>query len=293
MLDLLPDDELWDLLRRAAAMLPLTDVARLQGCNSRFRQVLHARDVATQRLQQQPWAASITSLQQVAVWEGIERIEGNRVTYEGASVEVRESSHPTVEAFGRLLQRFPSIRLQIHAHTGRNAPPTFAPRFTRDRAEEVSEMLVRLYSIPRHRMTARGWGKAVAVHNNWPAGRDSARAELFVEVDGLTLPPLPAHYEGVDAATPDESDNEEDGGGLQGMSAAHLQLLVQMLQANQGHGGASAGPFHDDASDDDDEEEDMDSEEGGEDEDGEFVDLGPGDDEEDSARSEVEVEESG
>ena len=53
-----------------------------------------------------------------------------------------------------------------------------------------------------------------------------------MEIGGLLLPPMPAHYDGVVAISPEESDDDE-AESMIGMSSAHLQLLVQMLQSGQ------------------------------------------------------------
>ena len=236
----LPDDECWSFLLKTCESLSLAEIEALRSTDHRVRSLLRPSELATRLLPLQPWAAQVTGLQTVAVWRELENIERpgaapHRVTFEGASCEVRDESLPIVAAFGRLLQRFPTARLQIHAHTGRHAPPTYAPKFTRERAAEVAEILRRMHGISPARLRPRGWGKSVAIAARWPAGRESARGEMFVEIDGLLLPPLAAHYEGVDAATPDDSDEEEHEPGL---SHAHLQLLVQMLQNGQlqGHG---------------------------------------------------------
>eukprot|EP00966_Prymnesium_polylepis_P148255 3424787-Prymnesium_polylepis.1 len=86
---------------------------------------------------------------------------------------------PILDAVGRLLVRFPSAGLQIHAHTGPNAPATYAPLFTRERAQMVACRLKLDHRIASERLTTRGWGKAVCLHARWPAGRESARGELF------------------------------------------------------------------------------------------------------------------
>jgi outer membrane protein OmpA-like peptidoglycan-associated protein len=227
LFDKLPDELLDELLLTAATTLSLQDVAALQGCDSRTHHALQPRAVAVRRIEDQPWAARVSSLGQLAVWEELDRFETHRVTFAGASSDVREESLPVVAAFASLARRFPLARVQIHAHTGRHAPPTYAPTFTRERADEVASLL-RDEGVAAERITARGWGKAVALARNWPAGRESARGELFVDYGGLLLPPWPAHYEGVETATPDE---DEVGHGL--MSAAHLQMLVQLMNGGQ------------------------------------------------------------
>ena len=220
----LPDDLVWELLLSIARQAPLSDVAALGACCQRTHAVLQPSEVATQRVPLQPWASQVSALEQLAVWEVLAAMTCHHVTFEGASTDLRDESAEVVDAFGRLLKRFPRARLQVHAHTGRHAPPLYAPRFTRDRAEEVANALLRAHGVERHRVETRGWGKAVAIAADWPPGRDSARGELFVEVGGgLLLPPLPRHYDGVDPELPRHFQPDPD---------PEMPLLMQlMLQA--------------------------------------------------------------
>ena len=221
------------------------------------------------RLAQQPWATQVRTFEQLAIWDELVAMTSHRVTFEGASTELRNESLEVVDAFGRLLKRFPGTRVHVHAHTGAYAPPLYAPRFTRERAAEVAEMLVR-HGIDRNRITAQGWGKAVAVAADWPPGRDSARGELFVEVDGdplLLLPPLPHHYAGVAVddprSYPDHFEGVEgiDGSAFDDSDPAGAMPLLMQLMLQQG--GLPESSDDDDDDDDDDVDDDDDEDENG------------------------------
>ena len=245
LFDALPDDLSWECLLKAAETLAMEDVAALQRCSHRFCEVLQPTVIATRRLPGS-LAIRISSLAQLAAWDIISRMKRHAVTYEGASSDVREDSLPVISAFASVLKRFPEARLQIHAHTGRNAPPLYAPGFTRDRADEVAGILLVEHGISSERITARGWGKAVALAAGWPAGRQSARGELFIDIGGLLLPPWPSYYDGVDSASTPMVEAHD---GMLGMSAEHVQMLLQMLQGGHLQMAGEAGPGADDVGD--------------------------------------------
>lgn len=222
MFSMLPDDLLWDFLLHISTAAAITDVAHLSCADKQMHAVLQPAAVARHRLPTVPWRDKVTTLEQLAVWEALEAIACHRVTFEGAATEIRDESQPVVAAYANLLGRFPSLKLSIHAHVGRHAPPSFALSFTRERAEEVASRLEYDHGIEPERISSRGWGKAVALHAGWPAGRESARGELFVECHGLLLPPLPSHYHGVE---PDQAEE--------------ARMLALLLQDMDDHGGTS------------------------------------------------------
>ena len=88
------------------------------------------------------------------------------------------------------------MTLAIEAHVGRNCPPSFAPLFTEERGKAVVEYLSE-QGVSIDRLSSRGWGKAIAVAASWQPGIESARAELYFTLDGLTMPPRPPVYDAV------------------------------------------------------------------------------------------------
>lgn len=83
-----------------------------------------------------------------------------------------------------------------------------APGFTRERARAVQEEL-EACGVEEARVSITGWGKKVAAAAGWHPGKESARAELFFSVDGVTFPPRPRAYSS--AGVPPIDGAESDG----------------------------------------------------------------------------------
>eukprot|EP00966_Prymnesium_polylepis_P274880 6351251-Prymnesium_polylepis.2 len=78
-LSLLPDDLLWDFALSYAAVLLLADVAQFAATCGRVREILRPVVVAVRRLPDCRWAADVTRLEQLAVWESIQKLESLRI----------------------------------------------------------------------------------------------------------------------------------------------------------------------------------------------------------------------
>jgi hypothetical protein len=76
---------------------------------------------------------------------------------------------------------------------GVRAPDALAAEFTRERARAVRDKLMEC-GVSKERILAMGWGKQVAAALRWKPGLESAVAELFVQCDGLSFPPLREVY---------------------------------------------------------------------------------------------------
>ena len=137
--------------------------------------------------------------------------EGNvKIIFMGADTAIRPGSLARLDDIARLLQQHVGrLTVSIEAHTGRNAPPSFAPHFTRARATVIMLRLLAEGVSQAQIETANGWGKDVAIAAGWQPGIESAHAELYFTIDGLTMPPRPSYYDGRTPPTGEyESDSE-------------------------------------------------------------------------------------
>ena len=143
-----------DLVLDIAGFLPPAVYAQLRCVSRHLRGLLDATPGFLARRRGAP--PDVVSLEQLAVHEFVRAIlslQGNRLTFEGASTELRAGQKGMLAHYATLLRRFPRVRLHIDAHTGPNAPPTFAPSFTRERAETVvCELLALDASVRRERL---------------------------------------------------------------------------------------------------------------------------------------------
>lgn len=200
-----------------------TDLARLASTCTHLRQ--HCSDHALLgRLGAERGEPCVASLEQLAVLEALRNVGlPIRIVFMGADTEIRPGSLARLDDLALLMLQHRRLTLSIEAHTGRNAPPAFAPAFTRARAERVSKRLRRSH-VPQARISAcRGWGSDIAIAAGWQPGIESARAELFFTLDNLTLPPRPSYYDGRTAPTsPDEGDELIYGSDDDSMSASSI-----------------------------------------------------------------------
>ena len=118
-----------------------------------------------------------------------------RVTFLGADTEIRSTSLTRLTDVAAIMVRHPRLLLEIEAHTGRNAPPAYAPHFTSQRGRAVALHLASL-GVCLERCFHRGWGKDIAIAAGWQQGLESARAELYFSLDGLLMPRRPHVYDG-------------------------------------------------------------------------------------------------
>ena len=165
----------------------------------------------------------LASLSQLAVHEALTNIGTNRLVFEGADVRLRAGSLARCDEFASLMLRHSALTVSVEAHTGRNAPEFYAPSFTAVRAGRIANKLAAA-GVDPDRISARGWGKVIAIAANWQPGIESARAELFFRLppaagattEGLELPPRPAYYAGKEPPEPDDdfdnflSDEDSD-----------------------------------------------------------------------------------
>ena len=213
----------------------------------------------------------IASLEQLAVLEAYGNLGTTRVVFLGADTGIRPGSLARLEEFAQLMRRHPRLNVTIEAHTGRNAPPTFAPAFTRMRARRVGQHLLS-NGVPSGRIKAvNGWGKSIAIAAGWQPGVESARAELYFTLDGLTFPERPSYYDGLappvgellsdeedasemsaddDSDSYEDSDSEVEADEMQGEMQGEMQAEGEQMSDATGNDEAveNGGTDHDGAS---------------------------------------------
>ena len=194
-----------DMVVKIATALTPAAYARLRGSCGAMRQLLTPAHLIHERGAPE----AIKTLEALALLEAVSAIGGNQVTFEGAITQLKPGFGGRLAAYAALLKRFGRAHLHIDAHTGRNAPSTYAPSFTRDRARTVRQELEER-GVHRARVTCTGWGKIVAVHAGWPVGQESARGELYVEQDRVFYPARPAYYASVADICPPASSASDD-----------------------------------------------------------------------------------
>ena len=194
-----------DLVVKIATALSPAAYARLRGSCGAMLQLLTPAHL----IQERGAPETIKTLEALALLEAVSAIGGNQVTFEGAITQLKPGFGGRLAAYAELLKRFGRAHLHIDAHTGRNAPSTYAPSFTRDRARTVRQELEER-GVHRARVTCTGWGKIVAVHAGWPVGQESARGELYVEQDRVFYPARPAYYASVADICPPASSASDD-----------------------------------------------------------------------------------
>lgn len=153
----------------------------------------------------------LQTLEQLTVLESLRNLvaEGNvRIIFMGADTAIRPGSLARLDDLAGLLQQHAErLTVCIDAHTGRNAPPSFAPRFTRARAKVIMLHFLAEGVSQTQIESANGWGKDIALSAGWQPGIESAHAELFFSIGGVTIPPRPSYYDG---RTPPTGDYESD-----------------------------------------------------------------------------------
>ena len=194
-----------DMVVKIATALTPAAYARLRGSCGAMRQLLTPAHLIHERGAPE----AIKTLEALALLEAVSAIGGNQVTFEGAITQLKPGFGGRLAAYAALLKRFGRAHLHIDAHTGRNAPSTYAPSFTRDRARTVRQELEGR-GVHRARVTCTGWGKIVAIHAGWPVGQESARGELYVELDRVFYPARPAYYASVADICPPASSASDD-----------------------------------------------------------------------------------
>ena len=164
----------------------------------------------------------IKTLEQLSVLESLRNLvaEGNvKIIFMGADTAIRPGSLARLDDIAGLLQQHKELNVSIEAHTGRNAPPSFAPRFTRARAKVIMLRLLAEGVSLAQIASANGWGKDIAIAAGWQPGIESAHAELYFTIGGLTIPPRPSYYDGHSLPTGDGYESDSSSGSMESESS--------------------------------------------------------------------------
>ena len=200
-------------------------------------------------------------------------------TNEGKESHVPHSRR-RIRAIGHVMQRHPAARCVIETHVGFGAPPGVAISHCVARGAVIAAFLVWYHNIEVERISVRAWGKHVtkyARRSTHPNG-DCARGgcgwgELFVELNGTTMPCRPDYYgHGVGCGS------ELGGAGDEGVLASRVgDAMVTLRAATRGEmrpPAALPSPRSQDDEDDDEDDEEDDEEDEDEDEDDEEESVG-------------------
>jgi hypothetical protein len=201
-LDDLTDEILFD---EVCAQLTMSlngpcDLCRLARCCRRLHAGIMRDATFVSRRGSERGVPGVTSLEELAVLEAVQNIGPDEVrcTFHGADTTIRPGSLARIDDVAHLMLLHPTLTLCIDAHTGRNAPDLFASVFTWQRARSINRRLI-TGGISYERIRSRGWGKRIAVAAGWQPGVESARAELYLSLGGVEMPPRPELYERAEA----------------------------------------------------------------------------------------------
>ena len=148
----------------------------------------------------------IKSLKELAVFEAwceTPLCNDNRIPFPFASVEINESMHDKIHYIMKIMQRYPSLTVQLDSHCGTIAPNSVASSFSRIRGDSIKDIL-----YDPSRVEVMGWGKRitrkVARSDTHPFGELAREGRGWVEVsfvlrdDGnrrtIVLPPRHEFY---------------------------------------------------------------------------------------------------
>ena len=131
---------------------------------------------------------SIKTLEELAILEQwcttpLHQNNGHHIPFPLASLEVDESMHEKLFAIINIMERFPSITVQLDSHCGIIAPNSVATSFSRSRGEAVCNVL---RCHPPSRVQVTGHGKRVANRiarcSSHPLGELAREGRGWVEI---------------------------------------------------------------------------------------------------------------
>lgn len=170
----------------------------------RLQSIIQSRvDHYTSRYRTSP-SVTVRTLEELGVFESWYETPlylDNRIPFPYASVEVDESMHEKILPIIKLMDRFPSITIQLDSHCGTIAPNGVATLFSISRGNSIMQLLQ-----DRSRVTVTGWGKRVsseiARSDAHPfselAQEGRGWVEVYIEMcvgnSVVTLPPRHEYY---------------------------------------------------------------------------------------------------
>ncbi|KAL7493997.1 hypothetical protein ACHAWT_002837 [Skeletonema menzelii] len=126
----------------------------------------------------------IKSLKELAVFEAwceTPLRNDNRIPFPFASVDINESIHEKIHFIMKIMQRYPSLTVQLDSHCGTIAPNSVASSFSRIRGDSIKDIL-----YDPSRVEVMGWGKRitskVARSDTHPFGELAREGRGWVEV---------------------------------------------------------------------------------------------------------------
>lgn len=129
--------------------------------------------------------ATIQSVQEVerALFEtGLFRAVG--VNFEFGKSELLDGADVLVDPVGDVLQRYPTLRIEVAGHTDSVGGNDFNQRLSEARAQTIAAYLVERWGIDAGRLTATGYGETLPlVSNDNPTGRTLNRRVEFRVVE--------------------------------------------------------------------------------------------------------------
>ena len=113
--------------------------------------------------------------------EGLIRL--NTIYYEGGTAGVPQDADHVIDEIGRIMIKYPTLRIQIEGHTDSTGDPAINMRLARERARNVLEALIQRYpTLSRDRLRVVGFGsdKPVASNKTFEGRRTNRRVEFVI-----------------------------------------------------------------------------------------------------------------
>ena len=187
------------------------DSAGLARCCRAWRGIVSAPRFARDCARYLSFRQDVLTLQQLDVELEIRAVPP-RVYHQFAEADLVPEAAEALSALAAIVRRHqPAAHVYVDSHIALGPPPSVAVMITRRRALCVVQALnANGVAVDRERVTATGWGNHVTAGAGWrptsdQSSSDSARSELFVELDGVSFPERPEHYVGL--APPAEHAN--------------------------------------------------------------------------------------
>jgi len=113
--------------------------------------------------------------------EGLIRL--NSIQFPGGASEIPAESRHVIDEIGRLMMKYPALKIQIEGHTDSQGDPAVNMRLARERARNVlDDILERYPELDRDRFRVVGFGsdKPIASNKTFEGRRKNRRVEFVV-----------------------------------------------------------------------------------------------------------------
>ena len=200
-----------ELIQKIFGRLAPRESARLARCCHDWRGIVSAPRFARDCARHLSFRERALTLRQLDIELAMREVPP-RVYHQYAEADLVPEAGEALSALAAIVRRHqPAAHVYVDSHIALGPPPSVAVMVTRRRALCVVQALNALgVAVDRDRVTATGWGNRVTAVTGWhpsndQSSSDSARSELFVELDGVSFPERPDHYVGL--APPAEHAN--------------------------------------------------------------------------------------